>query len=234
MGRRSNYTLEEKMNAVLDSKNGKRRTSQICNDLGVDKSVLYKWKRIYDKHGELGLLQKPRNRKYSKEFKEEVVLTYLNGYKSYNDLSIIYDIPSPSTLNNWLKKYNSHIELKDYDPQGDIYMTKPRKTTVSERIEVVTYCINLDMNYKLAAKEYNVSYGQVYQWTKKYLDHGEEGLIDKRGQHKHEEEVDETELLRKKVSRLEKQLEMKEMENKLLKKVKEVERRPYSPKGNKK
>lgn len=54
-----------------------------------------------------------------------------------------------------------------------------------------------------------MSYTQVYQWTNKYLELGEEGLQDSRGKHKMDEEVDEIELLRRKVARLEKQLEMK-------------------------
>jgi len=234
MGRKNKYTFEEKVNAVLDYINGKRGVTQICNDLGLSRTELYKWVRIYDNHGETGLLTKLKNRNYSKEFKEEAVFAYLNGEGSYNDLSSTYDIPSPTTLKNWVKKYNSHIELKDYDPQGDVYMTKTRKTTLQERIEIVNYCIAHDKQYKLAAKQYDVSYTQIYQWTQKYLEAGEDGLLDKRGKHKTDETLDETELLRRKIARLEKQLEMKDMENQLLKKVKEIERRRYSPKGSKK
>jgi len=163
MGRKNKYTFEEKVNAILDYKNNKRGKTQICNDLGLAGSDLYKWIRIYDKHGEAGLLTKQGNRNYSKEFKEEVVFAYLDGEGSYGDLSNTYDIPSSSTLKNWVKKYNSHIELKDYDPQRDVCMTKTRKTTVNERIEIVTYCIEHDKQYKLVAKQYDVSYAQVYQ-----------------------------------------------------------------------
>lgn len=146
MGRKSKYTLEERVNAVLDYKSGKRGKSQICNDLGLCRSGmdLYRWVKIYDKYGESGFLSKQRNNSYSKEFKEKVVTAYFNGEGSTNDLTIKYDIPSSKTLRNWILSYNSHIELKDYYPQGDVYMTKSRKTIWKERIEIVEYCINHD------------------------------------------------------------------------------------------
>ena len=70
---------------------------------------------------------------------------------------------------------------------------------------------------------------QVYHWVKKYLASGEEGLIDRRGQHKTEEQLSETEKLQRKVKILERKLKEMEMENKLLKKVQEIERRRCSP-----
>ena len=83
-------------------------------------------------------------------------------------------------------------KLKDYST-SDVYMTNSRKTTVQG-------CIEHSMQYKLAVKKYGVSYTQVYQWTKKYLEAGGEGLLDKRGKHKTDEGVDAIELLVKKLA----------------------------------
>ena len=58
--------------------------------------------------------------------------------------------------------------------------------------------------------------------TKLY--YGEEGLIDKRGRHKLDDEVDELERLRRENVRLKRQLEEKDMAVELLKKVKEFGR----------
>ncbi len=107
---------------------------------------------------------------------------------------------------------------------------RSRKTTLEERIEIVNYCLEHDRNYKETAEVFDVSYTQVYQWVNKYLDTGEAGLIDKRGKRKEEEQLSETEILQRKVKILERQLKEKEMENELLKKVQEIERRRYSPK----
>ena len=73
---------------------------------------------------------------------------------------------------SWVKSYNSHIELKDYIPGGDIYMTKSRKVNQEERLEVVKYCIAHDLDYKTDAKIYEVSYTNVYNWVKQYKEAG--------------------------------------------------------------
>lgn len=233
MGRKSKYTIEEKIQAVLDYKSGNRGTAQICNDLGLHKANLHRWVHQYDKYGDSAFLPKQRNQAYTKEFKERVVQEYLNGEGSLEDLAIKYDIASHETLRKWIISYNSHEELKDYDPKGDVYMAKSRKTTLEERAEIVQYCLEHNKEYKLAAEHFDVSYAQVYQWVQKYLKSGEEGLIDNRGKRKDESQLSELERLRRENERLKRQLELKEREEIILKKLQEIERRRYSPKGSK-
>lgn len=93
-----------------------------------------------------------------------------------------------------------------------------RKTTIDERRKIVRYCIEHNHDYKNTASIQDVSYSQVYSWVKKYEMNGEEGLIDKRGRHKTDEEVDELEKLRRENLRLKRQLEEKDMVVELLKK----------------
>ncbi len=45
-------------------------------------------------------------------------------------------------------------------------MTKGRKTTYEERIEIIQYCIEHENNYAETAEKYHVSYQQVYSWIK--------------------------------------------------------------------
>ena len=235
MGRKSKYTIEEKLQAVLDYKNGVRGKSQICNDLGLNLSGtdLYRWVKHYDKYGEIAFHPKERNKEYSKEFKEMVVREFLDGKGTTRDLCYKHDILSIATLLNWVNSYNSHEELKDYNPKGEVYMTKSRKTTLEERIEIVQYCLDHEKEYKLAAEYFDVSYAQVYQWVKKYLELGEDGLKDNRGKRKEEAQLSKLEKLQRENERLKRQLELKERENIILKKLKEVERRRYSPKASK-
>jgi transposase len=63
----------------------------------------------------------------------------------------------------------------------------------------------------------------VYSWVRKYDATGEEGLSDKRGRHKTDDEVDELERLRRENKRLKRKLEENDMLVQLLKKVKEFE-----------
>ena len=224
MSRRERFSPYEKEQACLDYINGNRSRSEICNCLHISTRTIQDWATIYKKHGILGLSKKTKNRSYSKEFKMELVRKYISGEASSVDLAHQYDISS-GLLRNWIRRYNANIELKDYNPKQEVYMAKARrKTTIDERKEIVNYCIEHNRNYKETAALYNVSYSQVYSWMKKYDSDGEEGLIDKRGRHKLDDEVDELERLRRENVRLKRQLEEKDMTVELLKKVKEFGR----------
>ena len=224
MSRRERFSPYEKEQACLDYINGNRSRSEICNCLHISTRTIQDWATIYKKHGILGLSKKTKNRSYSKEFKMELVKKYISGEASSVDLAHQYDISS-GLLRNWIRRYNANIELKDYNPKQEVYMAKARrKTTIDERKEIVNYCIEHNRNYKETAALYNVSYSQVYSWMKKYDSDGEEGLIDKRGRHKLDDEVDELERLRRENVRLKRQLEEKDMTVELLKKVKEFGR----------
>ena len=59
-------------------------------------------------------------------------------------------------------------------------MTKGRTTTAAERMEIARACIAGGNNYGEIAQKYQVSYQQVYTWTKKYRAMGETGLEDRR------------------------------------------------------
>ena len=224
MSRRERFSPYEKEQACLDYINGNHSRSEICNCLHISTRTIQDWAAIYKKHGILGLTKKTKNRSYSKEFKMELVKKYISGEASSVDLAHQYDISS-GLLRNWIRMYNANIELKDYNPKQEVYMAKARrKTTIDERKEIVNYCIEHNRNYKETAALYNVSYSQVYSWMKKYDSDGEEGLIDKRGRHKLDDEIDELERLRRENVHLKRQLEEKDMAVELLKKVKEFGR----------
>ena len=226
MGRKAKCSAEEKIKAVEDYLNGIRSVADIMNDLLISSTrSIRNWISIYKKEGAVALQPSSRNKSYSKEFKNELVQRYLNSEGSITDLCVQYGIKSHSVLQRWNFMYNSHIELKDYVPEREVYMSSARrKTTVDERREIVEYCIKHNRYYKGTASIYDVSYSQVYTWVKKYDQVGEESLLDKRGQHKTDEEVDELEKLRRENKRLKQQLEERDMTVELLKKVKEFER----------
>lgn len=231
------YTVEEKIKACEDYLSGKNSAAEICIALGLSKKkppgTFWKWIRQYNVHGANAFLTSNGNNPYSKEFKQKIVNAYLDGEGSMLDIAIKYGIPNDSIVRQWVIYYNSHKELKDYDPKPEVYMAEAkRKTTLEERMKIVEYCINHDNDYKGTAEKYDVSYSQVYLWVKKYNKDGEEGLTDKRGHHKGNEEVDELERLRRENKRLKRQLEEEKMSVELLKKLKEFERRRYLPEQN--
>ena len=104
-------------------------------------------------------------------------------------------------------------------------MTKGRKTTFEERVEIVEYCIAHDKNYTETAEKFGVSYQQARNYTIKYEESGVEGLKDNRGRRKPEDEMNELEKLRAEVKLLRAAKERAEMEVSFLKKLEEIERR---------
>lgn len=102
-------------------------------------------------------------------------------------------------------------------------MTKGRKTTQQERVKIVAFCIEHRRDYPLTIKEYGISYQQIYSWVRKYEGNGIDGLADGRGRIKPEGEMTENEKLKAQIRLLEAKNYDLEMENALIKKLKELE-----------
>ena len=221
MSKREKCTLEEKIKAVEDYLNGKKNQKQIAVDLGLGKrgrSTVGLWVRKYQEAGPGALLPSLSKKAYSREFKEQVVREYLDGEGSMQALAIKYDIPNHHTVRDWISLYNSHKELKATPVASEVYMAESRrKTSLKERLEIVQYCMDHNLDYVQTASRYDLAYWQVYSWVKKYKTEGEEGLSDRRGRRKPAEEIDETEKLKRRIQFLEQELEDEWLKNELLK-----------------
>lgn len=197
----------------------------LAEKYNIGKTTLQQWVAKYKIYGIAAFVKHPGNASYSSDFKKMCVDAVLSGKGSVDDVVAKYNISSREVLRRWIMRYNANRELKDYSPKREVYMAGARrKTTIRERREIAAYCLEHNRDYKGTADIYKVSYSQVYSWVKKYDANGEEGLTDKRGHHKADEEVDELERLRRENLRLKRQLEEKDMVVELLKKVKEYER----------
>ena len=164
-----------------------------------------------------------KNNKYSKEMKLQAVKDYLNGEGSYETLKEKYKLRSSTQLKNWVMWYNGHKEFKERSSaKGEIYMTKGRKTTQEERAEIVAFCIEHGKDYGLTVETFKVSYQQIYAWVKKYEEKGVNGLTDRRGKAKSENELTEEERLRQENKILQAKIKDQEMEIALLKKLREL------------
>ena len=217
-------SVEDKLYAVnlyLDGKASQRRIAAMF-DVGL--SSVQQWIRNYESMG-ADVFTLKGNKKYSKELKQQAVSDYLAGRGSLNDICKKYKIRAISKLESWIKKYNSHEELKSSGTGGNIIMTKGRKTTFEERVEIVQYCIAHDRNYAETAIKYQVSYQQARSYTVKYESGGVEALKDNRGKRKYPDKMNELEKLRAEVKILKAEKERAEMEASFLKKLEEIERR---------
>jgi transposase-like protein len=215
---------EVKVAAVQEYLDGKSSQEAIADRLGICPASFQMWIKNYRSMG-TDAFTRSRNKHYSKELKEQAVIDYLSGVGSLQDICEKYKISSTSQLRKWIKRYNGHEELKASGTGGTIIMTKGRKTTFDERVEIVQYCIAHDHNYAETARKYEVSYQQARNYTVKYEEGGMEALLDRRGRSKPQEEMSELERLRAENKILRAEKERAEMEASFLKKLDAIERR---------
>jgi len=215
---------EEKVKIIELYLNGQLGKNSIQSQYGIGSTTLRDWIRLYQSRGAEGLIPASHNRKYSSETKHKAVADYLSGIGSQNDICIKYDISNRNMLRQWVKWYNGHGDFKHPNPGGANRMARGRKTTLEERVEIVSYCIANNKDYGKTIEQYGISYQQIYTWVKKYEKDGPDGLSDRRGKRKDESCMTE-------VERLHAQLKLKEsenlrlqMENELLKKLAALER----------
>ena len=103
-------------------------------------------------------------------------------------------------------------------------MRKARQTTSEERLEIVQDCLANNKNYGAMALKYNCSYQQIRNWVLRYEQMGAVGLEDRRGRRTGSRPArTPEEELRDKIAELERKNRNLQMENDLLKKVRELE-----------
>ena len=164
-----------------------------------------------------------KNKKYSVELKIQAVQSYQNGEGSLREICRKYGISDKHVLQDWIMWYNGHREFKERSSaEGEIYMTKGRKTTQEERAKIVAFCIEHNKDYGLTVETYSVSYQQVYAWVRKYEEGGVDKLKDNRGRTKPVEEMTEIEKLKAEMKILEAKNRQLEIENEFIKKLQEL------------
>ena len=221
---RGKISLAIKQKVVTEIESGRLSQSEAARRLGINKETIRSWLSAYRSEGNIGLESDSKNRIYSVQTKLQAVEAYLTGKYSQQRICEIFKIRSKAQLQNWLKVYNSGKEFKQMS--GGSRMKSTHKATKEERIRIAKECLTSGNNYGEIAKKYGVSYQQARTWTLKYKELGEAGLEDRRGKRKYEQEPrTELEQAQIEIAQLKHQLRMAEMENHLLKKLKEIERR---------
>jgi len=230
MGRKgSRYSLEDKLYYIHLVEQG-QTISGIERQYGVKYDQVKQWIERYQAVGIDGLKRR-KVRQYSAEFKQEVVNLYLAGGTSYLQLAKQFDIPNNSVIYQWVNLYTSGKSFKT--TRRARTMKTGRKTTQKERIEIVQWTIANDLDYSAAIKQFQVSYGQVYAWVKKFKQGGPEALQDRRGKDKSgKAQLTETEKQELKVKALEARIAHLSKENEVLKKLKELERKDATRSSN--
>ena len=223
--RRIKVTPEGKIQAAKECAEGKYGTSEQARKLGVDESTVREWVKRYQAQGVSAFYDTDTNKVYSEEVKAKAVEDYLSGKGSQATIAAKYGLRTKTQLQQWIKMYNSGRGFR-HKMSGGSRMKQGRETTQEERVAIAKDCIATGENYGETAIKHNVSYQQVYQWTRKYKEYGEAGLEDRRGKRmkdqvprSHEEELEIE------VAKLKRELYETKMERDLLKKLDEIVRR---------
>jgi transposase-like protein len=232
MGRKgSRYTLEEKLFYIGLVREEGWACYAVQREYGVRHGQVQKWVERFEVYGVDGLKPRRTQRKYTEEFKLEVVHKYLAGNTSYSALARAYGIPSNGVIYQWVSLYTSGKSLQTTGRARP--MKDGRKTTQMERIEIAQCIIANDYNYTKATDRFKVSYGQVYSWVKKSKQGGDSALADRRGKAKEENgQLTEIERLKLENKRLQARLTYVSTEAAVLKKLQELERRDAGQTNN--
>ncbi|WP_229718040.1 helix-turn-helix domain-containing protein, partial [Ligilactobacillus salitolerans] len=137
---------------------------------------------------------------------------------------IKFQISSDSLLQRWIDLYTKD---KLFNPsRGKNAMKQGRKTSQTERLEIVEYTLEHQLNYQEASTKYHVSYDQIYSWVHKYKTQGAAGLEDRRGK-KPADKPNKTKAEKAKAESAAKDARIKYLEAEvgLLKKFNEIQRR---------
>ena len=221
---RGKLTDEERMAAVQEYLKGEGSYAAIAEKYKISAVRLQDLVCAAKEKGIESIISQEKNSKYSSELKEQAVREYLSGKSSQYVICAKYGIKSRSILQKWISWYNSGKDFKKRTRlERGITMNKGRKTTQEERAKIVAFCIENGKDYGLAMEKYGVSYQQIYSWVRKYEAKGVDGLTDRRGKAKPEDELTEADRLRMENKILQAKLKDMEMENKLLKKLRELQ-----------
>ena len=161
---------EEKIQWMKKILQKKESISSVASKIGVYYTTVDKWLRNYKAIGPEAFFRKGHTYRTPAQ-KEAAVFDYLSGKGSLRDICVRHKISDAQILRRWIMKYNSH----DKETGGRAIMTKGRKTTFEERVEIVQYCIKHSHNYSETAKKFHISYQQARSYTIRYEENGVEG-----------------------------------------------------------
>ena len=178
--RTTKHNLNQRLEIVNKALSGEPMMG-LVKQYQVDRTTIRRWIRNYELDGIEGLKDTHHWHHYSTEFKLRVVEDYLNHQLTVSMCCKKYHISSESVLRLWVSRYTSGKTLSTIGGPTTMKRKSPKKFSYDERLKIVHDTITHDKNYQMEIEKYGVSYTQVYNWVKKYEEHGQAGLEDHRG-----------------------------------------------------
>ena len=157
MGRKSKFTLEERVSMCKDYLEMGLSRKDLFIKYGVSKSGFYQYINRFRMYG---IEVYPRNRAaYTREFKTKVINEIFAG-SSIDELSAKY-LLSNTIVINWIKQYSKGI-INDYIPRGEIYTMRSPKLSKDKKMAIAKECIENGRNYKEICVKYDIKYSNLY------------------------------------------------------------------------
>ena len=99
------YSFEFKMMVVNEYLDGQGGYTYLGDKYGINRCIVQKWIRNYNRFGEDGLLRSRKKQVYSFEFKLHVVELYLSSELSYRELALQVGITNSALITSWVQDY---------------------------------------------------------------------------------------------------------------------------------
>ena len=113
---RKQYSKELKLELVKKHLEDGISYWKLGKEYGIEASIIRRWGHKYETFGEDGLEKQNADLcNYSAEFKKKIVLEYLGGDITSQDLAAKYKIHAPSTVRTWIKQYNNPLVFDTFD-----------------------------------------------------------------------------------------------------------------------
>ena len=112
--------------------------------------------------------------KYSNEFKLEVVQYYLKNYGGYGITATHFNIPSPTTVKKWVKKYEQH---------GFSGLVKNKNSSYDGEFKenVIRYMHDNHLSIQETSYHFNLGCSNVVaKWERIYYEEGPQALYQER------------------------------------------------------
>ena len=151
----SKYTFEIKLK-VIDLYEKGLESAQIGRKLNIPShSIINGWIGLFKKYGKAGLIIKHTCKKYSGQFKLEVLNWKKEHNESYQTTAIKYGISNVGTIANWQRAYNEGgidaLFIKQGRPtmRNKFKHTKLNKSELSElaRLRLENRALHVEVEY---------------------------------------------------------------------------------------
>ena len=100
------YSLTFKLKVITAYLNSEGGYRSLAKKYGVkDASQVLRWINVFKKFGKDGLCRKQNNTKYTSEFKQAVVESYLTSELSYRQIAFQYGLNNPPLIARWKSEF---------------------------------------------------------------------------------------------------------------------------------